>query len=558
MQTDPVTSSVPSFINLEEELISFSAHHADALYGRYGYYSSGVVQFGPHFVTNAATYLPVFAMLICEHLHLVYEAELAERKRELIELTPTPFRVIELSGGNGKLALQVFTFLKELAMGQVDLYPYIWNNISYTIYEISPVLARQQQTLFSQQSDLANKLQVKNLPAVEIQHETERVSFCFSNELWDALPIDLIRIDGNGVTHITVCVPTVTHERAECIYEFLTDKRALPQEGIWLSKDAMAILDQPAPPAPFQPAPPASEPDVERFALNKSTMQSIENNVSAKVWREFLNSSVKWFSRVVRLEHFPSINAVLTSSGYLPTLKRGHFHCVSSDAIKLAYAINRCSPFAQAHWDYGFVARDGVRGTPRTYGGEQAHALYNFQSSVDITYDVDLRMLATMLSQDMEKQKRYLNDTLVTYQRMSLLVTEPGIKRRLAQWSTIIQRADGGASLLAYMTLGSLSQCQYCVLYVSKCFLPQVSPGDNYPESCFFSTSKGFSLHREYLSAGSAVEREHLALDLRNTNECFSQKGINGWFLRFCTQQVIGDTQARGTVRIVPTLMGVT
>ncbi len=482
-----ISSSSPEIINLEEQLIPFSDHYQNALYGRYGYYMAGTVKFLQHFDTNGTKGFAL-GMLLCEHMHLLYEAEMRENKR--IVISPSPFRVVELSGGNGRLAYNTLEFLEELANEKVGLYPHIWRDIQYTIYEISPALVQQQTTLCQQQITLG-KLIIKNSSALNIRQE-RGVSFCFSNELWDVLPVDLIQLDENGKAHIIVCLPTVAPSTAQQIKTRYAP--LLKIEEIEISQSTHAILSRSAPLKPLKPS---------WVILNKTTIRKIETRLSKNHWDIFLKN-IDWIKQAIPLEHFPLIYSILTSSGYLATLDKGPFHVISSTAMELIRAINECNPLAQAHWDYGLVLHGGVRDRLTCYGENIVpHTPYDFQSNVDITYRVDFKMLATMLSRDPVKQKNYLEDVLITFQVVSTMIIKEGIFKRTEGWHKIMVKRGKDADRDMFRYFGE--SAVFCVLYISKYFLPTESfdaqypatPKD-YPESPVSSVSKGLPLTRKY------------------------------------------------------------
>jgi len=84
--------------------------------------------------------------------------------------------ILELGGGNGTLAYDIFSFLE-------TNYPSFFHRVKYLIYEFSPMLKeKQRERLFS----FAQKVDwVDDIPEIS--------GFIFSNEFFDCFPVRIIR-----------------------------------------------------------------------------------------------------------------------------------------------------------------------------------------------------------------------------------------------------------------------------------------------------------------------------------------------------------------------------
>jgi SAM-dependent MidA family methyltransferase len=465
----------------EQNLITFSDYMQRMLYGRHGYYTAGIVKFCNDFETNATRGVAL-AMLLCEHIHLLYRKEIETGIRRSSE--PSPFLVLELSGGNGQLAYKVLSFLKELGTAKMDLYPLIWRDIQYKVYEISPDLAEKQRVLCRSFSE---KFTVLNASALDISTE-HNVALCFSNELWDSLPVDLITKTESGDCNIAICLPTVSAE----LFAKMTStySRVAPPKGFAIEESLIPGL---------------SISLKEQVVLSRAAIDSIANKMETSNWIKFL-SKIKWVKTTTALEYFPELKALLSASGYLVDLDKNIEVQVSAQAVKLIEAIKECDPRAQIHWDYGTLHRGGVRDSIRSFG-KDGRTLFDLNSkSVDITVSVDWNAIAKMLSNDPEKGKNYLDDTLIHFQAMSFSIVKEGLLSRSLVWQSIIRKDSFGiADVGRYLS----RSVEFLVLYVSAFFIPQdyeaatlaaASPdsGYEYPEAPMTSLARGLPLGRAY------------------------------------------------------------
>lgn len=481
LTSDGLESKEESFNLHEQRLITFSEYQQRMLYGKHGYYTSGIVDFCADFETNATRGVAL-GMLLCEHMHLLYSKEIETGVRGS---EPFPFLVVELSGGNGQLAYKTLSFLNTLAAGNIGLYPLIWRDIQYKIYEISPVLAEQQRALCRSFSE---KFTVFNASALDISTESN-VAFCFSNELWDNLTVDLITTTESGDCNIAICLPTVSSKffaRMQTAYSKIE-----PAGGFIIEESLVSSLSIPS----------------GSVVLSKAAIDAIAEKMTNANWTKFLQQ-INWIKRSISLEFFPEIKVLLSTSGYLIGLDKNVEVQVSAQAVKLIEAIKKCNPRAQIHWDYGPLHKGGLRDPIRSFG-KSGRALFTLNSSnVDITVSVDWHNIARMLSNDPEKDKNYLNDTLIHFQAMSYSMVKEGLLSRNIVWQSIIHSDSFGTG-----DVGRFLSCSadFLVLYVAACFVPKsyeaaalvaASPRSDscyeYPEAPMTSLVRGLPLGRAY------------------------------------------------------------
>lgn len=465
--------------HLEKQLLKFSEYQDKMLYGKHGYYTSGDVGFTEHFETNATAGIAL-AMLLCEHIHLLYQQEITEGIRN--PDIPFPFIAIELSGGNGQLAYQTLSFIKKLAKKTEGLYPMIWRDIQYKTYEISPAL-------FKKQRDLCAVFETKFIPindsAFKIREE-RGVSFCFSNELWDNLTVDLLKVSKAGeieVINVAVCLPIIPERFLAQIERAYTKIR--PPDGFNINPELSSDLDIP-----------------EGFiALNKAAISAIENNLSKENWPKFLKK-ITWIKRGLSISNFRELNNLLTTHSACIDLDREVEIQFPSQGLALIAAIKACNPRAQAHWDYGFVHKGGARDPIRSFGDRGPHTFDMNIFGVDITTSVDFHTIAKALSNQEDKEKPYLENTLIHFQAMSFVMVREGLLSRAETWQEMISGEALKGDIGRYLSRSS----EFLVLYVSHHFklpdttaaLTAASDADQYPESPMLNLSCGLPFNRVY------------------------------------------------------------
>lgn len=121
------------------------------------------------------------------HLHPVFGAIMGRQIFEMWNLMGRPenFRIVEMGGGAGY-------FCKDLldSLSSVDKFADFFRALKYTIIERSPALRNRQQELLSEFSGKIDWLTALS--------ECGRITGCiFSNELLDAFPVHLVRMEDN-------------------------------------------------------------------------------------------------------------------------------------------------------------------------------------------------------------------------------------------------------------------------------------------------------------------------------------------------------------------------
>jgi SAM-dependent MidA family methyltransferase len=168
--------------------ITFAEFMATVLYHpQWGYYTSrqGMVGVRGDFYT-APQLTPVFGQLLARQL-----LEMFKRLE-----TPAQFDVVEMGAGQGTLAGDILTALRG--------FPEIWQNLNYSIIEISPNLREAQRARISAipgDSELLEKVRWINWEDIS----PESVTGCFlSNELVDAFPVHLVTVQEGKLLELYV------------------------------------------------------------------------------------------------------------------------------------------------------------------------------------------------------------------------------------------------------------------------------------------------------------------------------------------------------------------
>lgn len=178
IRSQQLTEVIKQAIETAAGFITFAEFMQHALYDKqFGYYTSGLRQFGSDFVT-APEISPLFAQCLARQCEQV----LKQLKSGVI---------IEFGAGSGKLAA---TLLQTLA--HLNCLP-----TSYYILEISIVLQQQQQhTLQTQLSnELYNRIQwLTTLPDAPIN------GVILANEVLDAMPVHRFHTTIQGIVEIGV------------------------------------------------------------------------------------------------------------------------------------------------------------------------------------------------------------------------------------------------------------------------------------------------------------------------------------------------------------------
>lgn len=415
--------------SLEGHVRTMSDQMQAVLYGPHGYYSSGQVRFKSpkkegHFTTHA-TKSSGLALVIVGYLHKVFQAQLADGTRKHGD--DTSFVAVELSGGDGSLACDVLTYLYGLAKQEYDVFPDLYKQLSYIIYEISPALAAKQAEKCRPHLD---KLVIKNKSALLL--DEPRIDFCFSNEFFDALPADRLKVDASGTLLIEVLLPYTPRVLA--------------------GQSCRAVL----------PSGEEIKRDDEHFSyLDVPTLDALEKSLDEEAWRVFA-SELKYERRFVPLAAFPGLHAVYASSEVVKSMDRGVTHPVSADLIKMTKALSCHRPYCQMHWDYGSYHSGGLRTPMRMYGPDEiAHVPYDGRCGVDITADVDFDLLAVLLDPSKERE-----NTLVGFNAMAFM---PIIKGLEAWLSALAQRVEGSDGVFWARMRDDVNK--YCLTKASFLFL---------------------------------------------------------------------------------------
>lgn len=164
--------------------IPFSEYMKSCLFGRNGYYSSGRVNIGADFTTEAKS-TPVLGWTIGECAYRLWTSM----------DQPTHFTIEEQGAGDGDMAKATLDYIKEV-------YPDFYNVLrekKYRIGEISPELQKRQAAALSGHYSI---VQISNPNSLEETVE----GLLVSNELPDAFPVEIVTIKGGKVVqkYITI------------------------------------------------------------------------------------------------------------------------------------------------------------------------------------------------------------------------------------------------------------------------------------------------------------------------------------------------------------------
>lgn len=161
---------------VEQEFLPFYTFQQQALYHPiFGYYTRTRSPFGRtgDFYTAPEVH-PVFGQSLAK---FIYDHWCAER----LEHFPQRVELVEFGAGDGRLADAVLSAFRRQ-------WPALYEQVHYTIVEISPRSIREQQ------ERLGRHPHVNWLPRLpQLSH-----AFIFSNEFVDALPVHLVEKTGNG------------------------------------------------------------------------------------------------------------------------------------------------------------------------------------------------------------------------------------------------------------------------------------------------------------------------------------------------------------------------
>lgn len=353
---------------LSDLFFTFSSHMNEALYGPQGYYTQGTPFAGnTHDFTTHATKGQGMGFIIAAYLEQVYSAQ-----REQSRDNTKTFSAVELSGGDGSLAFSILSIIETLAEKNYRNFRALWKDLKYTTYEISETLTHQQRTknakwITNGKYNIINQ-SAENLPV------NEPIDFLFSNEFWDALGLDAIKKQSDGSIKIQLCLPYLPHEK----YDTLDETMRLENEShIRMLESKIGIK---------LPIVDSKRPiDIPVFrALNKN---------------HHFCETIHWETLWMNLDHIPELKAIFSiAQVYLDELDAGYVHYISPLAIKMMDLHAKINPYFTLHFDYAAAYKGGNRGVLRAYPKENNSTAYNFRPHVDITLEMDFRLLALMIS----------------------------------------------------------------------------------------------------------------------------------------------------------------
>ena len=110
---------------------------------------------------------------------------------------PTPFALVEMGAGQGLVAADVLTYLKEQ-------HPDCFQTVEYTIVEKSAALAAEQKQRLQSWLDQGVTVQWRSLEEIP---PNSIVGCCFSNELVDAFPVHQVILTEVGLQEVYVVSP---------------------------------------------------------------------------------------------------------------------------------------------------------------------------------------------------------------------------------------------------------------------------------------------------------------------------------------------------------------
>ena len=206
----------------QQGAISFKDFMEMALYyPNLGYYTSEkekIGGFGDFYTSSELD--PAFGNLLARQFNEIYEKYFKDQK----------FQIVEIGSGKGYLAYDVLSYIK-------DNYPNLYKNLEFISVEKS-----------AYHRDFQSKL-LKDFENIKFYEDLESVNnitgIIYSNELFDALPINLIRkVDGEifevYITVINEKVKEVLRKPSEEILSYLKDLSIDLPDGMTTEINLMA------------------------------------------------------------------------------------------------------------------------------------------------------------------------------------------------------------------------------------------------------------------------------------------------------------------------------
>ncbi|BAQ63798.1 class I SAM-dependent methyltransferase [Geminocystis sp. NIES-3709] len=170
--------------NSPEKKITFAEYMNLCLYDReYGYYNSEKTIIGKEgdFYTSASL-SPDLGELLAIQLEEFWE----------VLGKPCLFQLVEMGAGNGNLALNILNYI-------INHYPKFASCIEYIIIEKSEKLREKQKQLLTEKISNLITIKWENLLSID---DNSIIGCCFSNELIDAMPVNLIRFSQQQLQEI--------------------------------------------------------------------------------------------------------------------------------------------------------------------------------------------------------------------------------------------------------------------------------------------------------------------------------------------------------------------
>lgn len=182
-----------------------------------GYYSRPGRVIGPRgdYYTSVQV-SPVFAELLAEHLREMWIG-LGE---------PSPFHIVEMGAGDGTLATDLLSYVR-------DHHPGLWSTVEYRIVE------RSQGLIAQQRQRLREFERVSWWELNQIGPETVTGCF-FSNELLDAFPVHRVELRGGQLKEIYVRISPDSQRFEEHLAEVSTPRicEYFERLGIYFSSES--------------------------------------------------------------------------------------------------------------------------------------------------------------------------------------------------------------------------------------------------------------------------------------------------------------------------------
>ncbi|RMA92489.1 class I SAM-dependent methyltransferase [Hydrogenothermus marinus] len=184
-------------------------------YPELGYYTSDKSKIGGKGDFFTASELdPVFGQLLAKQFVEIYE-----------KLNTKKFKIVEIGAGKGYLAYDILSTLK-------NEYPKVFENITYVIIEKSPYHIKIQKELLKDFENIDWKQDIIDFKDNEIE------GIVFSNELFDAFPVELIKKKNGKIYQIFVKIDEennlyeIEKEATEEILRYLKELNINIPEGM--------------------------------------------------------------------------------------------------------------------------------------------------------------------------------------------------------------------------------------------------------------------------------------------------------------------------------------